>query len=272
MIQKWTNKKLWMPALASFLLVGCEVIEYHPYDTRIEGETGLTEKNIRLIEEKMQGKREFRFAMISDTQRRYDETEEAVKLINARGDIDFVLHGGDLADFGETKEFLWSRDFLNKLQMPYVCLLGNHDCLGTGFDVYQKVFGSDNFAFMAGNVRFICLNTNALEYDYSHPVPNFDFMENELANWPQEAEKTIVAMHVPPGDDEFNNNVGRAFEHYVTTFPGLQFCLFGHVHNWREDEYFDDGVIYYGCASIGKKGYYVITIKENGYEIERCTF
>ena len=47
---------------------------------------------------------------------------------------------------GETKEFLWARDFLNKLRVPYVCLLGNHDCLGTGFDVYQKVFGSDNFA------------------------------------------------------------------------------------------------------------------------------
>ena len=254
------------------LLAGCEVIEYHPYDTRIEGETGLTEKNVRLIEEKTRGKREFRFAMISDTQRRYDETEKVVELLNRRGDIDFVLHGGDVADFGETKEFLWARDILNKLQMPYVCLLGNHDCLGTGFDVYQKVFGEDNFAFTAGNVRFVCLNTNALEYDYSHPVPNFDFMENELANWPAEAEKTIVAMHVPPGDDEFNNNVRRAFESYVTSFPGLQFCLFGHVHSWQEREFFDDGVVYYGCTTIGKRGYYIITIKENGYEVERCDF
>ena len=217
------------------LLAGCEVIEYHPYDTRIEGETGLTEKNIRLIEEKMRGKREFRFAMISDTQRRYDETEEVVELINRRGDIDFVLHGGDVADFGETKEFLWARDYLNKLQVPYVCLLGNHDCLGTGFDVYQKVFGADNFAFTAGNVRFICLNTNALEYDYSHPVP-------------------------------------RAFGRYVASFPGVQFCLFGHVHNWREEEFFGDGVVYYGCTTVGKRGYYVITIKEDGYEIERCGF
>ena len=56
------------------ILSSCEIIEYHPYDTRIEGEVGLTEKNIRLIEDKMRGRREFRFAMISDTQRRYDET------------------------------------------------------------------------------------------------------------------------------------------------------------------------------------------------------
>ena len=254
------------------ILSSCEIIEYHPYDTRIEGETGLTEKNIRLIEDEMRGRREFRFAMISDTQRRYDETKEVVNIINNRGDIDFVLHGGDVADFGETKEFLWARDFLNKLRVPYVCLLGNHDCLGTGFDVYLKVFGEDNFAFTVGNVRFICLNTNALEYDYSHPVPDFNFMEDELRNMPAGIEKTIVAMHVPPGDGEFNNNVGRAFEHYVTSFPHVQFCLFGHIHRWAEEEFFEDGVVYYGCTTGGKRGYYVITIKEEGNEIERCDF
>ena len=70
--------------LCAFLLQGCELIEYHPYDTRIEGETGLTAKNVRLIEEKTRGKREFRFAMISDTQRRYDETEEVVDLEKPR--------------------------------------------------------------------------------------------------------------------------------------------------------------------------------------------
>lgn len=253
-------------------LCSCEIIEYHPYDARVEGETGLTEKNIRLIEDKMRGKREFRFAMISDTQRQYDETAEVVNILNSRDDIDFVLHGGDVADFGETKEFLWSRDFLNKLRVPYVCLLGNHDCLGTGFNVYLEVFGEDNFAFTAGNVRFVCLNTNALEFDYSRPVPDFDFMEDELRNMPVGIEKTVVAMHVPPGDDEFNNNVGRAFEHYVTSFPRVQFCLFGHIHRWAEEEFFGDGVVYYGCTTIGKRGYYVVTIKEEGYEVERCDF
>lgn len=253
-------------------LSGCNVIEYHPYDTRITGETGVNAKNIKLIEERMAGKKTFRFAMLSDTQRRYDETEDAVNSINARGDIEFVLHGGDIADFGETKEFLWGRDVLNKLQMPYVCLLGNHDCLGTGMEVFSQVFGAENFAFTVGNVRFICLNTNALEYDYSHPVPDFNFMEDELVNMPQNIEKTIVAMHVPPGDVEFNNNVGKAFEHYIKTYKGLQFCLYGHNHSWDKREFFNDGVIYYGCTTVGKRGYYVITINEEDYEIERCEF
>ena len=115
--------------------------------------------------------------MISDTQRWYNSTEDVVKALNARGDIDFVIHGGDQSDFGVTKEFIWMRDIFNKFQMPYVCLLGNHDCLGTGEDAYRAIYGDPNFAFTAGNVRFICLNTNAMEYDYSEPVPRFQFYQ-----------------------------------------------------------------------------------------------
>jgi len=40
----------------------------------------------------------------------------------------------------------------------------------------------DCFYDIAGDVKFVCLNTNALEYDYSEPVPDFTFMENELTN------------------------------------------------------------------------------------------
>ena len=37
-------------------------------------------------------------------------------------DIDFVLHGGDVSDFGLTDEFLWQRDFMNGLKVPYAVL------------------------------------------------------------------------------------------------------------------------------------------------------
>lgn len=56
--------------------------------------------------------------MISDTQRWYNSTEDVVKALNARGDIDFVIHGGDQSDFGVTKEFIWMRDIFNKFRCP----------------------------------------------------------------------------------------------------------------------------------------------------------
>lgn len=261
-----------MCMVACSLVWGCEVIEYHPYDTRVTGDTGVNARNISRIEKNERGKTVFRFAMISDTQRSYDETEEMVRHLNARDDIDFVIHGGDIADFGETKEFMWARDILAKLNKPYVCLLGNHDCLGSGRHVFKRIFGEENFAFTAGDVRFICLNTNALEYDYSHPVPDFNFIEKEIVNFPKEARKSVVVMHVPPYDVEFNNNVARPFSMYLNRIPGLQFCLYGHNHHFEKKEFFEDGLMFYGCTCISDRAYYVVTINEEDYAVDRCTF
>lgn len=181
-----------------FFLTACDMIEYHPYDLNVRGEKNVNSKNIALIEGKMKGKTEFSFAVISDTQRWYDETNDAVAKINSIGKVDFVVHCGDLSDFGAKLEFEQQRDILNKLNVPYVCLLGNHDCLATGQKVFSTIFGEENYAFTAGNVRFICLNTNALEYDYSHMIPDFAFIEDEIDNVPDDVTKTIIAMHAPP--------------------------------------------------------------------------
>lgn len=259
--------------LLSLCLSACDMLETHPYDVHISGERGLTHKNIQLIENKMQGKKTIRFAMISDTQRWYDATEDAVAAINARNDVDFVIHGGDQSDFGATKEFMWMRDIFSKFRMPYVCLIGNHDCLGTGEDSYRAIYGDPNFAFTAGNVRFICLNTNALEYDYSEPVPDFNFMEDELDNLSEEVEKTVFVMHVRPGEMVFNNNVAKVFQNFIKQFPRLQFCLYGHEHHLAVDDLFGDGVLYYQCPCVDKRTYLLFTIKEDGtYDYEAIEF
>ena len=138
--------------LSCFLLSGCGMIDYHPYDVRISGETEVNAHNIERIEANCQGKTTIRFVTMGDSQRWYDETEDFVKEINKRNDIDFVIHGGDMSDFGLTKEFLWQRDIMNGLNVPYVTLIGNHDCLGTGAETYKAVFGPTNFSFIAGSV------------------------------------------------------------------------------------------------------------------------
>lgn len=92
---------------------------------------------------------------------------------------------------------MWQRDILNKLKVPYVVLLGNHDCLGDGEDVFKKVYSEPNFSFWASNIKFVCINTNALEFDYSNPVPDFNYIESQLDTIPSADEKTIFAMPVP---------------------------------------------------------------------------
>jgi 3',5'-cyclic AMP phosphodiesterase CpdA len=269
------RKKLFpLLALVAGLLTGCDMFEAHPYDGKVSGERDINAKNIERIQTKLAGCKEFRFAMISDTQRWYDETVDAVNAINARGDIDFVVHGGDQSDFGATHEFEMQRDILNKLSMPYVIVLGNHDCLGTGEDTYKAIYGPTNFAFTAGNVRFLCLNTNALEYDYSEPVPDFTFLDNEAATVPEGVEKTIALMHVQPGNLIFNNNVAKLFQYCLWQFPSPQFCLYGHDHDLRVEDLFDDGLLYYQCPNIQKRIYLVFTIHpgDNDYDYEVVEF
>lgn len=264
----------WQTSMFAFALFfsSCEMLETHPYDTHITGDTGLTAKNIERIETNLSGKTSFRFAMISDTQRWYDETEDVVTAINKRGDVDFILHGGDQSDFGVTNEFMLMRDILNDLSAPYLCVIGNHDCLGTGKETYQTIYGDTNFAFTAGNVRFICLNTNAIEYDYSEAIPDFSFLDDQLANFPANAEKTVFLMHGDPFSDVFNSNVSRVFEQYVIHFPNTQFCLYGHSHDVSVDDLFDDGILYYQCPNIQKRIYLLFTIHEEGYDYEVVEF
>lgn len=143
-----------------YLFMGsCDLIDYHPYDVRITGETDVNTHNITQIEENCKGKTTLRFVTMGDSQRWYDETVDFVNSLNARDDIDFVIHSGDMSDFGLTDEFLWQRDIMNKLKVPYVTLIGNHDCLGTGEEAYRAIFGDPNFSFIAGRVKFVCLNT-----------------------------------------------------------------------------------------------------------------
>ncbi|MEG1334021.1 MAG: metallophosphoesterase [Bacteroides sp.] len=262
------KKNLCLLLLFALLCGGCELIDYHPYDVRIKGETDINAKNIRRIEEACRNKTTLRFAVIGDTQRWYDETESFVKAVNKREDIDFVIHGGDVSDFGLTDEFLWQRDIMNGLRAPYVVLIGNHDCLGTGEEVYRKVFGPVNFSFIAGDVKFVCLNTNALEYDYSEPVPDFTFIENQLTERKEEYRRTVFSMHAQPYSDVFNNNVAKVFQHYIKQYPNLQFCLAAHDHSLGVTDLFGDGVLYYRSASIKKRNYLLFTINPTDYSYE----
>ena len=259
-------------AISISTLISCDMVEYHPYDLRVSGETGINAKNIAKIESMLVGRSDFSFAVVSDTQRWYDETEACVAAINARADVDFVLHTGDLSDFGARHEMEMQRDILLRLRQPWVALLGNHDCLGTGESVHQRIFGPSNSYFTAGRVLFVCLNTNCMEYDYSEPVPDFGFLEHVITSVPDSIMHTVVAMHVPPFDLEFNNNVARVFQAYLHQLPGLLCCIYGHGHRYAVDDLFDDGILYLQTPCIDKRGYLVFTLTPDGYEHQLVAF
>lgn len=256
------------------LLAACNPFEYHPYDVRLDKKyKDINQRNIERIELQDSHRDTVRFIFMGDTQRWYDETEDFVKAANAREDIDFVVHGGDISDFGMKKEYCWMHDILNKLKVPYVAIIGNHDHLGSGGEIYKTMYGELNFAFVYSGIKFVCLNTNALEFDYATPVPDFEFIQQEIAdsvntNYLQ----TIAMMHTQPGNIVFNNNVKLIFHEYLKRFRNLRFCVHAHEHHLMVNDFFNDGIIYYGSDAIKHRNYLLFTVTQQDYKYEVVYF
>lgn len=257
-------------SLVSLLICsGCSLFDVHPYDANPDGLRDSNRKNIEEIMHVYGNEQELCFAVISDTQRWYDETADAVNSINGRQDIDFVIHCGDLTDFGVTKEYEWMSRELERLNKPYVCLIGNHDCLGDGADVFKHIYGELNFSFTVGDCHFLCLNTNSLEFDYSFAIPDMSYIKENRANLPSNVKRTIVAMHAMPYTDQFNDNLSEYFQYEIGMYPDLQYCICGHTHTTDVTEPFADGIKYYTCGAAKKREYLVFKmLSDGGFEYE----
>ena len=255
------------------LFISCdEVFDVHPYDVNFKGEIGINKKQISVIENRFKDRDTLRVAFISDTHGWYSHISDEIDDLNSRTDIDFVIHCGDLTDSGTAIEYKRARDLLSRLHVPYVVLIGNHDFLGTGDQSYRVMFGDMDFSFIASRIKFLCLNTNATEYDYMAAVPNFDYMETEFTSDLELFDRTVVVMHAPPYSEQFNNNVCKAFRRYLDYFPGLMCCVYGHNHHVEEGEIYDDGLMFYGVDCAKNRSYRLFTFTTDGYEEELINF
>lgn len=260
---------------SALILCSCEqVFEYHPYELRLDEKyKHINEKNIERLRISDRNRDTVRFIAMGDTQRWYDETEDFVNAVNRRDDIDFVIHGGDISDFGLKKEYCWIHDIMSRLRVPYMAVIGNHDNLGSGREVYEAMYGALNFAFVYGGIKFVCLNTNALDYDYSIPVPDFEFIQEQIADTlEQPIHSSIAVMHTEPGNVIFNNNVKVPFQEYLKKLKNLRFCVHAHEHHLMVNDFFEDGIIYYGSDAMKNRNYLLFTVTKENYSYEVVYF
>ena len=267
------RKNTLLTVAVAFLLASCsDWFDTHPYAVHLHGETGINARRLATIVSSLPPKDTLRIAFISDTHGWYTDTKDEVAALNRRTDIDFVIHCGDLTDAGTDKEYLWARDILNRLEHPYVALIGNHDFLGTGERAYSVMYGEMNFSFIVSRVKFVCLNTNATEYDYMAAVPDFNFIEEAIVQDSADFDRTVVVMHAPPYSDQFNNNVCKPFRRYLDYLPGLLCCVYGHNHRDAVSDIYGDGLLFYGVDCAAHRNYRIMTLTPDGYDMEQVYF
>ncbi|MCF0059277.1 metallophosphoesterase [Dyadobacter sp. CY356] len=258
--------------LFGILLTSCDgLFQYNPNQILLkDDERDLNAKNIEKIKS-LPVKDTLRFILMGDTQRWYDETVKFVESANKQRDIDFVLHAGDISDFGITKELKWINEIMQNLRYPYLTVIGNHDIVANGSDAYVRMFGPLDYSFVYGHYKFIFINTNSLEYGLDGSTPNVPWLKAQLTDNPDKKE-TIVIGHVPPFDADFDRNLEKDYTGALASDTNLKFTLYGHQHAFKEGEFYDDGVQYYLTTSMGARGYLVITSWKGGYKVERIEF
>jgi Icc protein len=217
-------------ALLSFTFSACSKFEYSPYEVRIPDDTeDINQKAIdRILSQPISATDTLQFLLISDTQRFYDETADFVKAANKQKNIRFVMLTGDITDFGLTKEFQWIHSILQKLNFPYLGVIGNHDCLGNGKQLFEHMYGPMNSYFNYGGNRFVMINTNSLEFA-DNSVPDMKWLEESLADTAA-YRNAFLFMHVPPYHIDFDRSKEEQFANLIRTRK-VRMAFNGHNHD-----------------------------------------
>src|SRR5690554_6378580 len=88
-----------------------------------------------------------KLALITDTHVSSPENNEdmrrTVNDINGLDEIDFVIHAGDVTEFGSDAELVMAKDILDGLNIPLYIVPGNHDSnwSESGTNSFLRVFG-----------------------------------------------------------------------------------------------------------------------------------
>jgi DNA repair exonuclease SbcCD nuclease subunit len=127
--------------------------------------------------------------------------------IDERGNVDFIIHGGDIVDSGIPENISEAAKLFSKLSCPTYLALGNHDLTHEKslkyWMQYASVFFINNkpdFCFTYDDIRFdiICSHWGKTPYlwNYEEPqIPYFSEHQVEILNQNSKSENRILITH-----------------------------------------------------------------------------
>jgi 3',5'-cyclic AMP phosphodiesterase CpdA len=264
--------------LAALLMISTgfackDLFQFNPNEVRLEEkDKNLNVKNIQKIAS-LPVRDSFKFIVIGDSQRFYEDLDEFVGNVNSLNDeIAFVLLNGDISDFGLNREFNWINTLLRKLRVPYIGVIGNHDMLANGRLIYNKMFGAEDFTFEYSGSKFICLNTNSLEVGHDGSIPDLSWLQQQVSDL-SSYKNAFVFAHVPPFDSEFDSKKRSSyFEILGAASHKVRLSIHGHQHKYSLSRPRENELEYLVVSTIYKRNYALITVTDNTYTIEQKFF
>ncbi len=262
----------WLVALT---LASC--LEYSPNALpTADAERDLNRKAITRLQAQPRGAADaIRFAVVGDVHYSYDELGDAVDRLNAMEGVDFVVQIGDLTDVGTIQEYRLAKGRFDALRVPYLVVLGNHDMLGRGDEIFDRMFGMRDGTFEYRAARFLMIDTNSREYGFGEGVPRLASLAAALhvdegaASAPPLAAPTFLFAHVPPTSSDFDPDqlpqfLGLLQQGRVTG------AFYGHEHSCREG--YEGGVPWWIVDAVARRTLLVVAVHGNEVVVEREPF
>jgi Icc protein len=255
-----------------FIFTSCKkLVKYNANEVRIEEkDRNQNTRNIARILSTPQ-KDSFNFLVISDSQRSYDELDDFVKKANAYKDISFTILNGDITDFGLQSEYLLISQRMQKLSSPFITVIGNHDMLGNGREVYKQMFGPENFSFTYSGYKFIFLNSNSQEAKPNDPLPDTVWLQRELSSTP-ENQKIFVIAHMAPFGGDFDRTVEPIYYKMLAKNGKVVYSIHGHEGKFISVQAYGPPVNYLVVNSLNRRAYVLINVHGDAIQVEQLFF
>lgn len=257
--------------IAAALLAGCsDAFEYSPNQIHDNNSPkDLNEKNLRRLQAAGPGDT-LTVVFAGDSQQFYDEVDLFVRKVNSLSDVDFVLIGGDISNYGLLQEFELIVARLDRLKSPYFGVIGNHDVVANGEEIFRRMFGPLDDSFVYDSVKFILHNTNSREF-HSPNVPDLAWLAGELTPAPG-IEGFVAVSHVPPFDADFDPALIGGYTSLFRDTPGFLLSLHGHTHSHSDGYPYGDGIRYITSDSFERRSFIPLKFASGTFRKELVTY
>lgn len=175
----------------------------------------------------------FKFAHVTDThvgsKTGAADLERTVTDINNQYNLDFVILSGDITEMGTNQEIKAAENIINKLDIPYYIIPGNHDTgwSESGGVSFLKAFGNDKFVFDHKGYRFIgCASGPYVRMSDGHIPRDAVIWLNKVLDTTSKQKPIVFVNHYPLDSslDNWYEAVDKLKEY------NTQLAICGHGH------------------------------------------
>lgn len=231
---------------------------FTPYGTSLtQNEVGHTAKNWSKL---TSGDYSYPFTVgvIPDTHFYYKDFNTVVQNLNQSSDIDLVVHLGDMTNNGLRSEYRHALEILQKVQAPWLTIIGNHDALTYGKDIYFNMFGPYNYYIDVVDFRLIFFNNNDLEFN--NTGLDYKWLQNVLSSGSDKDHRIVFAHISVTVDRNLRAEMTERLDKMMNDHNVI-ISLHGHTNTLYARD--DDGTDHIGIGHIETGKYGILKIYEN---------